>query len=209
MNPLNEFQRLEDFYRKGGDIDDMPENLRRMEVIFRFSAPFVENGYTSPKDLGIKIFARFGAEFDISKKTAYNYALNAFGYYEESVSTTNTPQIVKARLTKTLWKLIDFHYTHTLPINPEKGQKAIDMAMGRIIEINPEVKLPSGETEKNTGETFMVLSSDASRFADLHQIPESHVFALVEQFTKDFDLTPEQRDTIIMRDVKGALLYEK
>lgn len=209
MSALTDFQRLEDFYHKGGNLDDMPKDLQRFEEVYRFAAPFVERGYIDAKELGKKIFARFGAEFDITKRTAYDYALNAFNYYKDSITTTNTPQIIKARLTKMLWKLIDYHYEFTLPQNAEKGQKSIDMAIARIIEINPEVKLANNESTKKEGHTFMVLSSDASRFADLHQIPETRIYELVEQFTKDFELTAEQRDMIIMRDVKGAILHEK
>lgn len=201
--PEQEYLQLIDFYQNGGNLDSMPEEYRRLEEIFRFSSQHVERGYVTAKTLGQLIYAEFGEQYNLSKKTCYNHALNAFSYYKEVNHIDTT--LIRTRLTRILFKLMDFHYEKTLPQKPVQGQKAIDLVMSKIIELNPDLRRSEIEGGQQ-GDVFFVMSDNAKDFPELNEVPEKRLLEMVKQFEKSHDLTEEDVETLINKDIKGLAI---
>ncbi len=203
IHPEQEYLKLIDFYQHGGNLDDMPEEYRRMEEIFRFSSQYVERGYVTAAALGKLIYAEYGEKYNLSKKTCLNHARNAFSYYKE-VNYIDTTMI-RIRLTRILNKMLDFHYEHTLAKNPVQGQKAIDAVIGRILELNPDAKRSEADTEKG-GDTMFILSDNAEEFPELNKVPEKAMMKMLKEWEKSHDLAEEDLDRLIKKDIEGRII---
>ena len=203
-HPEREYLALIDFYQSGGDLDYMPEEFRRREEIYRFCAPQVERGYVDARTIGRMVFAEFGKKYNLTSKTCYNHALNAIRYYRESIIEDTA--LIRARLTKLLFKMIDYHYEFLLQSNPMQGQKAIDMCVGRLMELNPSLKKGESDTEEVRGETVFVVSDNAKDFPELNQIPETRLLELVQSWEKTHALTESEKEELIRKDIGGAII---
>jgi len=211
IHPEQEYLMLQNYY-KTGIGENMPDELIRLETIYRFTFPFLEKGYLQQQQIANLIYSEFkkrdsespanSLKFDMSRRMAWDHVTNARKYYFESQQ--ETPAFHRIRLTKLLYKHLAL-MEELLPTEPFKAEKIILEINEKIAKLNncyaPDLTIQNG----SKGETYFLLSDNAKEFPDMIEVPDEELYKMIDKFAISHELTDEQKIKIIRKDVRGEL----
>lgn len=212
IHPEQEYLLLEEYY-KTGDGSNMPPELQRNESIYRFVRPFLDKGYLSQQQIVNLVYSHFtkldqesasdAMKYRLTLKTTWNHVTNARKFYFEDKE--EKPSVHRQRLTKLLYKQLEILKV-AMPDNPVKVGKIVAEVINKIADLNKVKEPDTPENEIAAGDTMFILSDNAKEFPEIEEVTDKELYLLIDDFTKNQELTPAQRERIIKKDIQGEII---
>jgi len=202
IDPEKEYKLMSSFLMSGGNLDGMPEELRRIRLIWKRADELIrKTPFYNNERIAQLLLVEF-PEYEMGLSTAKNHVTAAKKYFD-SVET-ETPATHRRILTDILYKQIvklNAYQAHS----PVQTAKAIAEISKMIASINHLFE----KEEKNVsqeGETFIIVSSNDNDFPDIPHYTKKELFKIIDEISNVIDISETEKQKIIDKDVHGKLL---
>jgi len=201
----NDFLMMQEFFQSGGTLDAMPEELRRVRLIWKRADDILRQfPYYSNEKIANQLRADL-PEYDLSPRLARLHVTNAKKYYD--FAEGESPETHQRLLTEICYQQIAVLKKHQLNF-PSKAHitgKSIEAWVNRIASINSLYDKKEQKSE-DTGDLFLILSSDDMKFPDIPNVTEKELYSVIEDVTQSVEITEAEKQKIISKDVKNNIL---
>ncbi len=201
----NDYQMMSEFFQSGGTLENMPEALKRVRLIWLRADKILRDfPYYSNEKIAEQLRSDM-AEYDLPLSTAKAHVTYAKKYFD--TVEAETPATHKRLLTELCYKQIAKLTKHQkdYPTKAHITSKSIETWANRIASINGLYN-ETKEIAPAIGDTYILLSSDALKFNDIPDVTEKELYSTIEKVTKVIDVTETEKQKIIDKDVKNNIL---
>lgn len=205
ISPDSEFDMMQQFFLNGGSSDSMPEELLRVKRIWKRADELVRKypWYDNEK-IANQLMADL-PEYPMSLSSAKRHVTNAKKYFDHV--ETETPATHRRILTDILYRQIAILEQQQLayPWKAHQISKAIEQVSNRISSLN-HLYDREAEEPAEQGDIYLSLSSNDLEFPDIPSITEKELQKAIKKVTEVVEVTPEEIETLIKKDVKGNVI---
>jgi len=205
INPKDEYEMMQQFFLSGGTIESMPPELLRIRKIWLRADQLVRKyPYYNNEQIANQLIADL-PDFNLALSTAKNHVTYAKKYFD--FVETESPAAHRRILTTILYKQISIleQLQTRQGSNAHHISKVIEKLTNRIASINGAYNEDKA-TEEQQGDIIVMLSDKDLDFPDIEKISDKELYQIIEDVTDYVDITNEEKQKIIDKDVKGKIL---